>query len=486
MTNRKDLIDPALLRPGRFEVDLALTLPTLEGRLAILRIHTKRLAERKLLSADLHLEQVARDTASFSGASLAGLVKSATSLALARIVANLPDGAKALPALTVHITADDFQSAIKEVRRAHGLTPEQLQRFRGPLLRHSDAFEGAWEEAKSLASPLAIQSSTTLADSGRLGRVASLLIAGQAGSGRTAVAASLAAACNFSFVGVLSADELRGAAEPDRLERLSRLVDDATASDTAVIILDDVERLLGHVTMSSADDGSGSLQASSLMIEALLSLLRRAPPAGNSLLVLGTTATKQLLGRTALLGAFDSLVALPSLEAPEGVHTLLRLAGAASSEEALHEVSELVPRGASLKQVLRALDLSSHKTIAPVDGGSEGGGGSAGGGNAVDDVVADVKASPGSDKGQGDLTAGAVGKEAEEAVVVVTEPPAVALEAVDIERFAALLSTSPLVELMAARADQASIVDVAHVKVVNSSEELEGMRWTQGEKEMTM
>ena len=52
-TNRKDLIDPALLRPGRFEVDLALTLPTLEGRLAILRIHTRRLAERKLIAVDV-------------------------------------------------------------------------------------------------------------------------------------------------------------------------------------------------------------------------------------------------------------------------------------------------------------------------------------------------------------------------------------------------------------------------------------------------
>ena len=83
-----------------------------------------------------------------------------------------------------------------------------------------------------------------------------------------------------------------------------------------------------------------------------------------------------------------------------------------------------------------------------------------------------------------EASSGAVDKV--ETVVIVMEPPAVALEALDIERFAALLRTSPLVELMAARAEAASPVDVAHVKVVNSSSDLEGMRWTQGEEEMAV
>ena len=80
MTNRKDLIDRALLRPGRFEVEIKMPMPTRDGRLAILRIHTNSTAR----AADVRLAAVAAETAGFTGADIAGVVKSATSAALQR------------------------------------------------------------------------------------------------------------------------------------------------------------------------------------------------------------------------------------------------------------------------------------------------------------------------------------------------------------------------------------------------------------------
>jgi vesicle-fusing ATPase len=56
MTNRKDLLDEAVLRPGRFEVHIEVRLPNAEGRQQILNIHTKNLRENKLLHPDCHLE----------------------------------------------------------------------------------------------------------------------------------------------------------------------------------------------------------------------------------------------------------------------------------------------------------------------------------------------------------------------------------------------------------------------------------------------
>lgn len=70
MTNRKDLIDEAILRPGRFEVHIEIGLPNEEGRLQILQIHTKQLLKNKLLDSKCSLEELARLTKNFTGAEI--------------------------------------------------------------------------------------------------------------------------------------------------------------------------------------------------------------------------------------------------------------------------------------------------------------------------------------------------------------------------------------------------------------------------------
>ncbi|MGE5586822.1 MAG: AAA family ATPase [Clostridia bacterium] len=77
-TNRADLLDPALLRPGRFDRVVQVNLPDLEGRLHILRIHTKD----KPLAEDVDLEEIAKDSFGFSGAHLENLVNEAAILAM--------------------------------------------------------------------------------------------------------------------------------------------------------------------------------------------------------------------------------------------------------------------------------------------------------------------------------------------------------------------------------------------------------------------
>jgi cell division protease FtsH len=72
-TNRPDILDPALLRPGRFDRRVILDQPDIRGRKAILEVHSKG----KPLAADVSLEVVARQTPGFSGADLANLVNEA-------------------------------------------------------------------------------------------------------------------------------------------------------------------------------------------------------------------------------------------------------------------------------------------------------------------------------------------------------------------------------------------------------------------------
>jgi len=77
-TNRADLLDPALLRPGRFDRQVRVELPDREGRLEILRLHTRN----KPLAADVDLAAIARETFGFSGAHLESLTNEAAILAM--------------------------------------------------------------------------------------------------------------------------------------------------------------------------------------------------------------------------------------------------------------------------------------------------------------------------------------------------------------------------------------------------------------------
>jgi cell division protease FtsH len=92
-TNRPEVLDPALLRPGRFDRQVTIPLPTLPERVAILQVH----ARGKKLGPDVNLEVVARGTPGFSGADLANLINEAAIVA----VRNSRE----------ILTAEDFQEA---------------------------------------------------------------------------------------------------------------------------------------------------------------------------------------------------------------------------------------------------------------------------------------------------------------------------------------------------------------------------------------
>ena len=86
-TNRPDVLDPALLRPGRFDRQVVVSLPDIIGREKILKVHSKKIS----MAPDINLRTVARGTPGFSGADLANLVNEAALLAARknkRIVTN--------------------------------------------------------------------------------------------------------------------------------------------------------------------------------------------------------------------------------------------------------------------------------------------------------------------------------------------------------------------------------------------------------------
>ncbi len=83
-TNRRDILDPALLRPGRFDRQIVVGYPDVKGREQILKVHTKS----KSIGPDVDLTTIAKSTVGFTGADLENLVNEACLLAARKIKGN--------------------------------------------------------------------------------------------------------------------------------------------------------------------------------------------------------------------------------------------------------------------------------------------------------------------------------------------------------------------------------------------------------------
>jgi transitional endoplasmic reticulum ATPase len=116
-TNRLDLVDPALLRPGRFELKIAIGLPDEASRLDVLRVHSAR----KPLAPNLDLRALAAETTGLSGADLAMLCSSATLGAVRRAIQAQEAGVTE----TTVIGADDFADALAELRAQRPTQPPE-------------------------------------------------------------------------------------------------------------------------------------------------------------------------------------------------------------------------------------------------------------------------------------------------------------------------------------------------------------------------
>jgi len=93
ITNRKDLIDDALLRSGRIDIHMYVGLPHQKARLEILEIQTKDLNKKGLLGDDIDLVALSHQTPNFTGADLKKLVRTAVSQAMSRNMSSEGGGA---------------------------------------------------------------------------------------------------------------------------------------------------------------------------------------------------------------------------------------------------------------------------------------------------------------------------------------------------------------------------------------------------------
>ena len=340
MTNRKDMIDEAILRPGRFEVHIEVNLPDEKGRLQILNIHTKKMKENKLLADDVDLAKIAKMAKNFTGAELEALVKSATSRAITR-TNNLFDFSKEV---TINeeskVEFQDFLGAFEEVKPMFGADTDKFEALaRSNLIDYGPRFEKNQALIMNLVDQIKKSKNTQLI---------SCLLSGQNGTGKSALAAWAALQSDFPFVKLVSAENFVGFSEIGKANAIVKIFEDAYRSPLSMVVLDDIERLIEFVNIGP--------RFSNHILQALLVLIKKIPKKpDHRLLVIGTTSQASVLRDLEVVQAFNVVVDLPMLDKPEEVHKVLsQFPGQQGDKE---KIAKLIP-SISIKKLLLLIDMA--------------------------------------------------------------------------------------------------------------------------------
>lgn len=319
MTNRRDMIDEALLRPGRLEVQMEVSLPDEFGRLQILRIHTARMREYNKMDPKVDLEDLSKRTKNFSGAELEGLVRAAQSSAMNRLV-KAGGKAEADPDAIekLVINGEDFNYALEnDVKPAFGRSDESLNRFlaRGMIVWGPEVTR-IIGEGSLLADTVKNPENSGFQ---------SAVLAGAPKTGKTSLAAQIAKSSDFPFVKVISPEDTVGFSESAKCMALKKAFEDAKRSKLSVLLIDNLERLIDYHPVGP--------RYSNLVIQALLVLLNAPPPQGHRLLVLATSSDRSFLRDMGLMDVFGSVIDVPKLSTADQMLNVIQESNLYSDEQ---------------------------------------------------------------------------------------------------------------------------------------------------------
>lgn len=356
MTNRKDMIDDALLRPGRLEVHVEIGLPDTKGRTQILGIHTKNMREANRITPEVleRMPEIAEKTKNFSGAEIEGLVKAATSYALTRCV-DVKDLSKAPDEKNLVLQFGDFERALNDVQPKFGAKSTELKAlYRNGFVPYGESFDFLMSTMGRLVEQVRSSEKTPLL---------SCLLKGPNASGKTAVAAKVAVSSAFPFVRMISADEMIGYSDISKCQQIHKAFMDSYKSPLSVILLDDIERIIDYVPIGP--------RFSNTVLQTLLVLLKKVPPDdGRRLLVIGTTSVPHLLEDLGLVQAFSLTQSISLLDEPAQIEEVLRVAAHMSETDAA-SIAAAIKEPIGIKNLLMVAEMARQGSKSDAVGTNE-------------------------------------------------------------------------------------------------------------------
>lgn len=323
--NRFDMIDDALLRPGRLEVHMEISLPDESGRAQILKIHTKKMRDNNVMDVDVDLAELAHLTKNFSGAEIGGLVKSASSFAFNRHVKVGTMAGVSDDIVNMKVNSADFHNALDEVKAAFGVSEEELTvAIRGGIIPFSSFIPNILEEGRLSVQQVRNSSSTP---------IVSVLFHGPPGSGKTALAARIALDSGYPFIKLVSPEAMVGFNESAKIAHLTKIFTDAYKSRLSVVVVDNIELIV--------DWNPVGPRFSNSVLQTLKVLLGKPPPNDRRLLILATTTQRSILQQLDLFNSFDSDIPVPNIMRYDELEHVMRHTQAFSDGDLRASLAEI-------------------------------------------------------------------------------------------------------------------------------------------------
>ncbi|MDP6353874.1 MAG: AAA family ATPase [Planctomycetota bacterium] len=196
-TNLPNTIDPALRRPGRFDREIFIPVPDQEGRLDVLKVHSRHMA----LGDDINLEKVAEITHGFVGADLASLCQEAGILAIQEVMPQVDQRGGMLSTRflgRLHVRMEHFQKALKDVR------PSTMRSVtvQVPDVKWADVGGLASVKEKLQEAVIWPLKHAALFKEADVNPPRGILLTGPPGTGKTLLAKALANESNVNFISI--------------------------------------------------------------------------------------------------------------------------------------------------------------------------------------------------------------------------------------------------------------------------------------------
>jgi vesicle-fusing ATPase len=230
MTNRLELIDDALLRPGRFEVQIEVGLPDEKGRLDILKIHTNKMNNAGYLQ-NVNLSEIAALTINYTGAELESVVKNAVSYCIAKNMD--PNNLSSIKSIQPTITQVELLKSVTEIKPQFGSTSSEIELITAKKFElysddYSHIYTSVLEKINKLTS----------------GKLLSILISGDYYVGKTTLACQIAKHSGMNSIKFINSETLINCGFNEN--RIYDKFEQGYKSESFILVLDSVEKIIEY------------------------------------------------------------------------------------------------------------------------------------------------------------------------------------------------------------------------------------------------
>jgi vesicle-fusing ATPase len=290
MTNRKDLIDDAILRPGRIEVHVEIGLPDEDGRLQILHIHTKAMSESKRIDPTIDFTEYARKTKNYTGAEIEALVKGASSYAISREI-NFTAGKLNKEKVNPIVTSLDFENAFLDIKPLFGSVSDEIQAFvRSPLLLWNDDIKKMYDQLLTNIKNL------------KNGNISVQLITGGSYTGKTTFACHVAKDSSVVSVSMINPEKLLSVGS--KISYIMNVFDQATKANNSIIIIDSIEEIVEYIKLGHRFNGE--------ILHTLTTLMKKRLPPSKKINIIITSSEADVVDLLGINKCVDSSDIMPS------------------------------------------------------------------------------------------------------------------------------------------------------------------------------